>query len=78
MSAPACAGGPRGFVSACSCIPSNFDESCESTSQKAEAFLERAVSAPAYAGGPFDFISVCPPYLLVSYPQLFQLLEVGR
>ena len=45
--------------------------------QKAEAFLERAVAAPGYGGGPFDFISVCPPYLLVSYPELFQLLEVG-
>jgi 16S rRNA G966 N2-methylase RsmD len=27
------------------------------------------------AGGAFDFISMCPPYLLVSYPDLFQLLE---
>ena len=25
-------------------------------------------------GGAFDFISVCPPYLLVSYPELFDLL----
>ena len=34
------------------------------------------MAAPGYGGGPFDFISVCPPYLLVSYPELFQLLEV--
>lgn len=38
--------------------------------------MERAAGAPTFAGGAFDFISVCPPYLLVSYPQLFQLLEV--
>lgn len=25
-------------------------------------------------GGAFDFVSVCPPYLLVSYPELFDLL----
>lgn len=44
--------------------------------QKAEAFLQRTAAAPGYGGGPFDFISVCPPYLLVSYPELFELLEV--
>jgi len=44
--------------------------------QKAESFMERAAGAPTFAGGAFDFISVCPPYLLVSYPQLFRLLEV--
>jgi hypothetical protein len=35
----------------------------------------RARSVPRFAGGAFDFISVCPPYLLVSYPELFKLLE---
>lgn len=30
---------------------------------------------PRFAGGAFDFISMCPPYLLVSYPELFKLLD---
>ncbi|KAF5837591.1 hypothetical protein DUNSADRAFT_4162 [Dunaliella salina] len=42
---------------------------------KAETFLQKARSVPRFAGGAFDFISVCPPYLLVSYPELFKLLE---
>ncbi|GAX74685.1 hypothetical protein CEUSTIGMA_g2133.t1 [Chlamydomonas eustigma] len=41
---------------------------------KAEDFLRKAISVPRFAGGAFDFISMCPPYLLVSYPELFQLL----
>lgn len=44
---------------------------------KAEDFLRRAAAAPRFAGGPFDFISVCPPYLLVSYPELYDLLEAS-
>ena len=28
-----------------------------------------------FAGGAFDFISVCPPYLLVDYNELYDLLE---
>jgi 16S rRNA (guanine(966)-N(2))-methyltransferase RsmD len=44
---------------------------------RAEDFLKRAAAAPRFAGGPFDFISVCPPYLLVSYPELYQLLEAS-
>lgn len=42
---------------------------------KAEDFLRRANQLPRFAGGPFDIISVCPPYLLVSYPELYDLLE---
>jgi 16S rRNA (guanine(966)-N(2))-methyltransferase RsmD len=42
---------------------------------KAEDFLRRARELPRFAGGAFDFISMCPPYLLVSYPELFGLLE---
>lgn len=42
---------------------------------KAEDFLRRSAAVPRFAGGPFDFISVCPPYLLVSYPELFELLN---
>lgn len=42
---------------------------------KAEDFLKRAAGQPRFAGGAFDFISVCPPYELVSYPELYQLLE---
>jgi 16S rRNA (guanine(966)-N(2))-methyltransferase RsmD len=44
---------------------------------KAEDFLRRAAAAPRFAGGPFDFVSVCPPYLLVSYPELYDLLEAS-
>jgi 16S rRNA (guanine(966)-N(2))-methyltransferase RsmD len=42
---------------------------------KAEDFLRRALGNPRFAGGSFDYVSVCPPYLLVSYPELFDLLE---
>eukprot|EP00879_Flechtneria_rotunda_P011571 GHRR01012086.1.p1 GENE.GHRR01012086.1~~GHRR01012086.1.p1 ORF type:complete len:507 (+),score=153.42 GHRR01012086.1:580-2100(+) len=48
---------------------------CHTT--KAEDFLQRAAKLPRFAGGSFDFISVCPPYLLVSYPVLFDLLDVS-
>ncbi|GBF95605.1 hypothetical protein Rsub_08587 [Raphidocelis subcapitata] len=41
---------------------------------RAEDFLRRAAVAPRFAGGAFDFVSVCPPYLLVSYPELYDLL----
>lgn len=44
---------------------------------KAEDFLRRAAAMPRFAGGPFDYISVCPPYLLVSYPELFELLDAS-
>ncbi len=27
--------------------------------------------------GAFDFVSVCPPYLLVSYEELYDLLDVS-
>ncbi|KAG1673014.1 hypothetical protein FOA52_005944 [Chlamydomonas sp. UWO 241] len=42
---------------------------------KAEEFLKRAVAVPRFAGGAFDFVSMCPPYLLVSYPELFDLVN---
>lgn len=42
---------------------------------KCEDFLARAKTSPAFAGGAFDFVSVTPPYLLVSYPELYDLLE---
>lgn len=44
---------------------------------KAEDFLRRSAAVPRFAGGAFDFISVCPPYLLVSYPELFELLDAS-
>lgn len=43
--------------------------------EKVEAFLKRAEGAPAFAGGAFDFVSVTPPYLSVSYPEIYDLLE---
>lgn len=42
---------------------------------KAEDFLRKAIDLPRFAGGAFDFISMCPPYLLVSYPELFDLIN---
>lgn len=42
---------------------------------KAESFLERGRKAGSFAGGAFDFVSVTPPYMLVSYPEIFDLLE---
>eukprot|EP00798_Chlamydomonas_sp_ICE-L_P023723 gene23723-9275_t len=42
---------------------------------KCEDFLKKALQVPRFAGGAFDFISMCPPYLLVSYPELFGYLE---
>ena len=39
--------------------------------------MRRSAATPRFAGGAFDFISVCPPYLLVSYPELFELLDVS-
>lgn len=40
---------------------------------KAEEYLRRN----AGRAGTFDFISVCPPYELVSYPELYELLEAS-
>jgi len=51
----------------------NREATCHTA--RAEDFLKRATAAPRFAGGAFDFISVCPPYLLVSYPELYDLLE---
>eukprot|EP00890_Picochlorum_soloecismus_P001550 jgi/Picsp_1/2396/NSC_05857-R1_protein len=39
---------------------------------KAEDYLKRASQSLVQ---PFDFISLCPPYELVSYPELYELLE---
>lgn len=43
---------------------------------KAEEYLKRAASFPRQ--NIFDFISVCPPYELVSYPELYALLEASN
>lgn len=43
--------------------------------QKAEDFLRRAQTLSRFAGGPFDFMSVCPPYELVDYNELYDLLD---
>lgn len=45
--------------------------------QKAEQFLKTARLGGGFAGGSFDFISVCPPYLLVDYNELYDLLEAS-
>jgi 16S rRNA (guanine(966)-N(2))-methyltransferase RsmD len=42
---------------------------------KVEDFLLRANASSSLAARPFDFISVTPPYMQVSYPQLFDLLS---
>lgn len=40
-----------------------------------EDFLRRSLEVPSFAGGPFDYISVTPPYMLVSYTELYDLLD---
>lgn len=60
------------------CLSKNIENcSVESRSvihtMKAEEYLKRAARFPGQAI--FDFISVCPPYELVSYPELYDLLE---
>lgn len=42
---------------------------------RVEDFLQRARNAPSFAGGAFDFVSVTPPYMDVSYPQIYDLLD---
>lgn len=44
---------------------------------RVEDFLQRAIDMPRFAGGSFDFISVCPPYEMVSYTEVLQLLLDG-
>lgn len=62
------------------CLMPNL-ENCEVESSavvhtmRAEEFLQKALKLSRFAGGAFDFISVCPPYLLVSYEELYDLLE---
>jgi 16S rRNA (guanine(966)-N(2))-methyltransferase RsmD len=53
----------------------DFQDKAQVLNMKAEDFLKRSIDYPHYAGKPFDFISVCPPYQLVSYPELFDLLS---
>ena len=45
--------------------------------QRAEEFLKAALRSDRFAGGAFDFISVCPPYELVDYVELYDLLEAS-
>lgn len=62
------------------CLMPNL-ETCEMESVavvhtgKAEDFLRRAQTLSRFAGGAFDFLSVCPPYELVDYNELYDLLE---
>ncbi|KAL4425903.1 hypothetical protein ABPG75_009919 [Micractinium tetrahymenae] len=64
------------------CLMPNL-ETCELASAavvhtgKAEDFLRRAQSLSRFAGGAFDFLSVCPPYELVDYNELYDLLEAS-
>lgn len=52
-----------------------FERRAVTHTTRAEDFLRRALGSPRFAGGAFDYVSVCPPYLLVSYPELFDLME---
>jgi 16S rRNA (guanine(966)-N(2))-methyltransferase RsmD len=52
-----------------------FDRRAVTHTTRAEDFLRRALGNPRFAGGAFDFVSICPPYLLVSYPELFDLFQ---
>lgn len=40
-----------------------------------EHFLRRSLEVPLFAGGAFDYISVTPPYMMVSYSDLYDLLN---
>eukprot|EP00892_Ulva_mutabilis_P003806 jgi/Ulvmu1/1798/UM119_0016.1 len=40
-----------------------------------EDFLRRSLEVPSFAGGAFDYISVTPPYMMVSYTELYDLLD---
>eukprot|EP00884_Botryococcus_braunii_P015937 jgi/Botrbrau1/3026/Bobra.0070s0022.1 len=42
---------------------------------RVEEYLRQAATRPAYSPPPFNFISVCPPYMLVSYQELYSLLK---
>jgi 16S rRNA G966 N2-methylase RsmD len=53
----------------------NFGSQSVVHQMKAEDFLRRSFKGMSFAGGPFDFISVTPPYMLVSYPELYDLLD---
>ncbi|KAK9837565.1 hypothetical protein WJX74_000359 [Apatococcus lobatus] len=44
---------------------------------RAEDFVRRSAAGSGRLQKSFDFISVCPPYLQVSYPELFDLLEAS-
>ena len=57
--------------------PYNLFSGSGAAVQKAEQFLKTARLGGGIAGGAFDFISVCPPYLLVDYNELYDLLEVS-
>ena len=41
---------------------------------KVEDFLERAARLGSFLGGAFNYVSVCPPYMTVSYPEIYRLL----
>eukprot|EP01024_Parvocaulis_polyphysoides_P002392 TRINITY_DN107429_c0_g1_i2.p2 TRINITY_DN107429_c0_g1~~TRINITY_DN107429_c0_g1_i2.p2 ORF type:complete len:174 (-),score=17.95 TRINITY_DN107429_c0_g1_i2:395-916(-) len=64
----------------CKCLKANIVacgvEDCSFVHPlRVEEFLKYNIESPGYGGGKFDFVSVCPPYLLVSYPELFDLLS---
>lgn len=52
-----------------------MNSECVVHQAKAEDFLQRGLQAGSFAGGAFDFVSVTPPYMLVSYPEIYDLLE---
>lgn len=56
-------------------ISTGFAEQAIVHTSKAEDFLSRAQKAKNFVGGEFDFISITPPYMLVSYSEIFDLLE---
>ena len=52
-----------------------LNDDCVVHQVKAEDFLQRGLKAGSFAGGAFDFVSITPPYMLVSYPEIYDLLE---
>jgi 16S rRNA G966 N2-methylase RsmD len=64
----------------CKCLKpnidaANFQSSSVVHTDRVEEFLKRSTKMPTLAGGPFQFVSVTPPYMAVSYPEIYDLLE---
>jgi 16S rRNA G966 N2-methylase RsmD len=58
-------------------VATGYKDAAVVHTDKVETFLKRAAAAPTFAGGAFDIVSVCPPYMTVSYPEVYALLAAS-